>query len=112
MSQHGNIVAGYGEKTLVEEFNLPVILPMKGTAFLALVDGLKLHRESCGERGSEHELPPPRQVSGVDLSNAVKCIEIDGDVDAVRHIGKRYRAFLDANDNVIYIENAFSYTGP
>ena len=107
-----DIVAGYGEKSFAQKSNLKIMLPMPETEFLALLDRLKLHYGVCGEHGTRNELPAPRQKSTVDFSKAIKCFEIDGDVDQAQHIGERYRAFSDSTHHVFYIENAFSYTGP
>ncbi len=65
----------------------------------------------CGGRESERSVPKPRHLTAVDLSQAVRCYEVGGDVDGIRYIDKRYRAFTDSSNNVIYVENAFSYTG-
>lgn len=106
--KQNNIVAGYGEKTFSERYNLNIALPMPEAKFLALLDRLKLHYEVYGERGTDSGLPSPRQSTKFDLSKAEKCYEIYGGVDH----GEGYRAFVDKDHQVIYIENAFSYTGP
>ncbi len=105
------IAAGHDEKSFVDRYGVKVNLPMQETDFLALVKKLKLHHEPCGGAGNQ-SIPPSRHATKVDLSKAVRCHEIDGDVDMARRVGERYRAFVDASGNVIYIENAFSYTGP
>lgn len=107
-----DIVAGNDEKSFAEKYDPNIKLPMPETEFLALLDRSKLHYGICGERGTQNELPVPMQTSTVDFSRAIKCFEIDGDVDHVRHIGERYRAFTDSTHHIFYIENAFSYTGP
>lgn len=107
-----DIVAGDNEKNFSERYNVTIRLPMSKSRFLTLLNELGLHYESCGERGIGTGLPVPRHTPTVDLSIAQRCIEVDGDIDARRHIGKRYRAYMNKNDQVFYIENAFSYTGP
>lgn len=105
------IAVGHDEKSFVDRYGIKISLPMQEADFLALVRQLKLHYEPCGGQGNQ-VVPPPRHATKVDLSKAVKCYEIDGDVDLARRVGERYRAFVDAGGDVIYIENAFSYTGP
>lgn len=105
------IVAGYGEKSFPERYGVAVRLPMPEMQFLALVRKLGLYYQFCGERGSDLGVPPPRQKTSLDLSQAKKCYEIDGDRDVKKHSGEAWRAFTDSKDQVIYIENAFVYTG-
>lgn len=107
----GRIAAGYGEKSFVDRYGIKISLPMPEADFLTLVKQLKLHYEPCGGEGNQ-SIPSPRQATKIDLKEAVRCYEIDGDVDLTRRVGARYRAFVDASGRVIYIENAFSYTGP
>jgi hypothetical protein len=107
-----DIVAGPGEASFPERYRVEVRLPMAEAEFVALLRRLNLHYQLCGERGTAIPPPPARQATTVDLTRVSKCYEIDGEVDPARHIGKRYRAFLDDSGRVIYLENAFSYTGP
>lgn len=110
--KEADIISGLGEPKLTEKYHLSLHLPMNETEFLAVLAEKNLHYSICGEKGSSIDLPPPRQVPTVDFTRARKCYEIDGDVDPVRHVGERYRAFVDDHHQVFYIENAFSYTGP
>jgi hypothetical protein len=105
------VVAGYGEKSFAERYRLAIKLPMPETQFLAIVQKLGLYYQTCGERGSDLGVPPPRQKTSIDLSKAKKCYEIDGDRDVKKHTAEAWRAFTDSKDQVIYIENAFVYTG-
>lgn len=107
-----SIVAGSGEQTFEEKYGIEVPLPMAENEFLALVRRLGLSYSVCGERGTANPLPSPRQRTTVDLGEASKCYDIDGSVDPIQHIGERYRAFLNPDRQVIYIENTYSYTGP
>lgn len=106
------IVAGYGEENFATRYNLDLDLPMPKSQFLALLSKHGLQYQSCGERDIGAGLPVPRHTPTVDLSTAKKCLEIFGDIDNVKHTGKRYRAFVNGNQEVFYIENSFSYTGP
>ena len=107
-----DIVAGYGEKTFPQTYNIKLSLPVREDDFIALVKKLGLHYQLCGRRGSEAGLPPARQETSVDFSKAQTCYEIDGDRDPVRHVGKAWRAFINQDRQVFYIENVFAYTGP
>jgi hypothetical protein len=106
------MVAGPGEPTFAERYRVTVTLPMPERDFIALLRRLNLHFEVCGGWSTSHPLPPPRWRSSVDLTSAVKCYDVVGDVDPVHHTGESFRAFLDNHGQVIYIENTFSYTGP
>lgn len=106
------IVAGYGEQTFAERYRLSIRLPMPEAEFLALLQKLGLSYSICGERGSETGLPPLRQQTTIDLSKAQRCYQVYGDIDSNKHVGKIYRAFVGKDHQIIYIENAFSYTGP
>lgn len=107
-----SLVAGPGEPTLAERHHVTIRLPMPERDFIALLRRLNLHFALCGGEGTPYPLPPPRWTSSAHLKNAVKCYDIDGDVDQVRHVSESYRAFLDNHNQVIYIENTFAYTGP
>ena len=80
--------------------------------FLALLRRLNLHFELCGEANTSNPVPPPRWRAPADLTRAVKCYEVVGGVDPVHHTGESYRAFLNSHNQVIYLENTYSYTGP
>ena len=107
-----DIVAPPGEPSFPEKYHLKLTLPMPESDFIALLDRLKLYRQSCGERGTDDALPTLRQQSTIDVTRFQKCYDITGDRDFARRIGEGWRAFTDRNHRVIYIENAFSYTGP
>lgn len=107
-----DVVAGYGERTFTERYHLSIRLPMPEVEFLSLLKSLGLTYSVCGKGGSEVGPPPPRHKTSIDLSKAETCYQIFGGIDQARHIGRYYRAFVDRNHHVIYIENAFSYTGP
>ena len=95
-----------------EKYHLKLTLPMPESDFVALLDRLKLYRQTCGERGTDDTLPTLRQQSTIDVTRFQKCYDIIGDRDFARRIGEGWRAFTDRNHRVIYIENDFSYTGP
>lgn len=105
------IVAGYGEQSFTQRYKIGLKLPVPESQFLALVRKLGLYYQLCGERGKDVGIPSPRQKTSIDLSHAKKCYEIDGDRDIKKHTAESWRAFTDSQDQVIYIENAFVYTG-
>lgn len=107
-----DIVAGYGEVTFSQRYNVKLDLPIAEDSFIALLRRLGLHYQLCGRRGSGAGIPPARQQTTVDLSKAETCYEVDGDRDPVRHVGQAWRAFADRNHQIFYIENVFAYTGP
>jgi len=108
--ERSTIVAGAGEKTFSDKYHLSITLPMSEKEFLALLGRLNLHYDSCGERGMAAGVPPARHATSIDLSEAQKCYEIAG--ERTSSFDEWYRAFVNKDHNVIYIENAFAYTGP
>ena len=107
-----DIVAGYSEPTFPERYHLKLRLPVPEAEFLAIVKRLKLYYSVCGERGTSDPLPSLRQRSGINVAKLQKCFEIIGDRDPLQHIGQSWRAFADRHHQIVYIENAFAYTGP
>jgi len=110
-SNRNNIVAGPGEKTFAENYALKISLPISEREFLSLVGRLGLHHEHYGERNTAMIIPTPRH-SKFDLANIEKCYKIYGRVDRANHVGMDYRAYVDQNHRVVYIENDFSYPAP
>lgn len=100
-----DIVAPPGEPSFPQKYHLKLRLPMPESEFVALVDRLKLYRQTCGEHGTNDALPTLRQQSTIDVTRFQKCYDIIGDRDLARRIGEGWRAFTDRNHRVIYIEN-------
>jgi hypothetical protein len=109
---HVRIVAGPHEKNFADEYHLKITLPIPEKEFVALVDRLHLLHGSCGERGTERQIPPPKWSDKINMSAVQSCIQIYGKKDVAHRIGKMYRAYINGEHMVIYIENAFAYTGP
>lgn len=107
-----NIAAGPGEKNFSQQYHLDISLPIPEGRFIALLKQLGLSYDKCGERGTNMEIPPPKWSNKIDLSMVQTCYQIYGATDKARRIGKIYRAYVDRDHRVIYIENAFAYTGP
>jgi hypothetical protein len=107
-----DIVAGPGEQSITQKYGVDIRLPMPEADFLLLLNQLKLSYDLCGERGTRSAIPLPRWKTSIDLSSVNRCYNIVGHVDVVHHTGERYRAFVNGHQQVIYIENIYSYTGP
>jgi hypothetical protein len=105
-----DIVAGPGEKSFAERYNLKLTLPIPETNLLAILERLHLSYELYGGRGTARAIPPVLHSRGIDTSRFERCYQIYGGVDNVRHIGEAYLAYVDHNGEVLYIENHFSYT--
>ena len=106
------IVAGPGEKTFVERYHVSLSLPMPEVRFLEVLKGLKLDVEIYAERNTKRTIPPPRYSSSVDLRRIKRVYQIYGEIDRSRRTGEKYRAYVDSENRVVYLENNFSYTGP
>lgn len=107
-----NIVAGYGEPSFTENFGLELALPVDETEFRSLLEAKNIEFRLIDSVTKNEILPLPRHRQGVGHSEFKKMYEIYGGVDADTRVGKRFRAYVDSSGMVVYIENAFSYTGP
>jgi hypothetical protein len=107
--QQSNIVSGPREETFTERYRVSLSLPMSEQAFLKLLRRLKLSYEVVGERNTATEILIPLHSRSLDLSKIKRSYQIYGDVGRV---GKKYRAYVDRDNRVVYIENAFSYPIP
>lgn len=111
-SSQSRVAAGPGETNFFEQYHLKITLPISESKFIAILDRLKLSYDKCGERGTGMAIPPPMWSNAVDMSKVQTCYQIYGGEDSVHRVGKLYRAYVDQNHQVIYVENAFAYTGP
>jgi hypothetical protein len=103
--------AGPGEKTFSERYGLNLALPIDEEVFINTLNRLKLRYELYGERGSGREIPPSRHAS-LDLERILRCYQIYGGLNARRGVGATYRAYVNDERKIVYIENAFEYIGP
>lgn len=110
MNGQTNIVAGHGEPSFTETFGLKLTLPIGEDEFRALLVSNGIEFRLIDASNGKEVLPLPRHRQSFDPA-VKKMFEIYGGVDADKHIGKRFRAYIDSNGMVIYVENAFSYTG-
>lgn len=109
--------AGPREPTFVERFGLTVQLPIQAEAFETALKShnLKynyLRYDPEGGKKVESALPLPRRNKEIDRNMLRGCFEIYGTHDTQRGSMEIFRAYVDENNRVFYIENAFSYTGP
>ncbi len=107
-----SIATGPGEESFSQQYHLDISLPMPESRFIALLKQLGLGYDKCGGSGTNMEIPPPKWSNKIDLSSVQTCYQIYGTNDKTRRVGKIYRAYVDRDHRVIYIENAFAYTGP
>ena len=99
------IAAGPNEKTFSQRYDLPIALPMSRQGFVSLVDGLHLRwREEKIDM-----IPKPYWTSGLDMSIVSQALIVDAGYDERSRVTERYRVYIDRDDNVVYIENAFVY---
>jgi hypothetical protein len=102
-AHQSNIASGPREETFNQRYNLNISLPMPEKKFLDLLDHLKLSYEPTSE------VLVPLHSRNFDLSKIKRSYQIYGDTG---RIGKKYRAYVDREDRVVYIENAFTYPIP
>lgn len=107
-----NIVAGPGEQSFSQKYDPQLVLPIPEEDFIKLLKKNGLDFSIAGVTGTERSVPPPRRSNDVDLSSVQKMYQVYGPVDRVRRIGEMYRAYVDTSHRVIYVENAYAYTGP
>lgn len=111
VSEKADIVAGDAEPTFTEHFSVELHLPVPEAEFRSLLEANGIDFRIIDSNKNE-VLPLPRHRKDADSTAFQKMYEIYGGVDAHQRIGKRFRAYVDSSGVVVYIENAFSYTGP
>jgi hypothetical protein len=107
-----NIVAGPNEQNFAQRYDPTMTLPMAETAFVRKLDQLGLPYELQGQGGTAGDIEQPRLSTSLDLSKVTKVYRIYGAADQGRQVTEAYRAFVDAQGQVVYVENNFQYTGP
>jgi hypothetical protein len=100
-----NVVAGPGEKSFEENYNVKLHLPMRESEFVALLDRMRLRYDQSGERS--HVIPQPWYRRDLDLLRMEKIYQIYGANDHVRKVAEEYRAYVSKNGEVVYVENMF-----
>ncbi len=112
MNGNANIISGHNEPTFTENFGIDLNLPISEREFRSLLEVRGIQFRMIDASNKNEALPVPRHRHNMDSLELKKMYEIYGGVDSDRHIGRRFRAYVDTNGMVVYIENAFSYTGP
>jgi hypothetical protein len=106
------IVAGYGEPKFTEYFGIELLLPIPESSFLQLLNARKIEFRVIDAGGDRSLIPTPQHRVALNISHVVRVYEIYGGVDAERRVGRRFRAYVDLQGSVVYIENSFSYPAP
>lgn len=107
-----NIVAGPGERSFTEKYDLDLHLPISEQKFLMLLTQLNLKYELYLEARLGMSVPQPRYDRRIDAKSFVRCYQIYGEVDRDKRTAEVYRAFVDVNSMVVYVENNFVYSYP
>jgi hypothetical protein len=107
MIKHG-VVAGPGERTFEERYEVTLNLPMSERDFLALLNRLNLEYQDAGSEVIPH---PIWARDALDLSKLSRTYLIDGPINNAGKFRETYRAWIDKDGRVIYMENAFGYFG-
>lgn len=106
-----NIVAYPGELPFDKQYNIVIKLPMKEVDFIRKLDVLSLKYSIVGDPKKGLANPSPRISDRLSDNDIALVYQIYGGLDKNKSVGRTYRAFVNKNDNVIYIENAFEYPG-
>ena len=103
--------AGPGEEPFSVPYPTASALPMRESEFLAEVEALGLRYEVYADENRGDRLPPPRHTPSADLPQCTRVLQVYGKKDP-GVVARIYRAFVDSNGRVVYIENAFAYPAP
>jgi hypothetical protein len=104
------IIGGPGELTFAQRYDVKLRLPIPESDFLKILAKNKLRYSVVTVGDDGNPIPVPRH-SKIRLNNIVRYYQIYGDIDRLRRVGAMYRAYIDSDKTVVYIENVFSYTG-
>lgn len=107
-----NIVAGPGEQSFSQKYDPELTLPLPEGEFIRLLNDNGLNYSIDGLSGTDKIIHPPRLSNNVDMNKIQKMYQIYGRIDRENRVGEIYRAYVDKNKRVIYIENSYTYTGP
>jgi len=105
----GNVVAGPGEKTFTDKYGLSWSLPIAEADFLLVLNRLNLRYRVDRERGVSAVIPVPRKGTSLDISSIQRIYVIDGGYDPIHRVTERYRAYVNRERQIVYIENNFVY---
>lgn len=104
--------AGPGEPTFAEAYDPSLRLPMGMAQFQERLKKLGLQYNIVGGPDPASSMPLPSTNSGVDRGDLAQCIQIYGKRNAAERSMQAFRAYVNKQGQVFYIENAFAYTGP
>ena len=114
--EKSRIIAGPSEPTFEEKHGIKLHLPLAETDFLCILDALKLSYNVFAERGTDVPIPKLWHSEGLtippNLDDIQKVYQIIGEVNRGRHSQEVYRAYVDKNGSVVYLENTYSYAPP
>lgn len=114
--EKSGIIAGPSEPTFEEKHGVKLNLPLAETEFLRILDTLKLEYRIFVERGTDVPIPIPwhadhlKHPPNVDEIN--KVYQIVGALDKARQSQEVYRAYIDKNGFLVYLENTYWYSPP
>lgn len=114
--EKAGIIAGPSEPTFEEKHGVRLNLPLPETEFLRILKTLKLEYNLYADRGSS--VPIPSLIHGEGLKHPPNLAEINrvyqimGDIDRTRKSQEVYRAYVDKNGFVVFLENTYSYAAP
>lgn len=88
---------------------------MSEAEFLRVIDTLKLSYQVSADRATDGPIPKPFWRSGnqgnqIELDAIQKVYGIDGEKDYTHQSREGYRAYVDRNGFVVYLENAYQYS--
>jgi hypothetical protein len=114
--EKAGIIAGPSEPTFEEKHGVKLNLPLAETEFLRILDTLKLNYHVYAERDSAVPIPTPwhseKLTRPLNLPNIQKVYQITGEIDHTQQSREKYRAYVDRDGFVVYLENTYAYTGP
>ena len=109
------IIAGPSEPTFEEKHGIRLHLPLLEIEFLRILDTLKLNYHVIAERDTNVPIPTPWHsemlTRPLNLDNIQKVYQIAGEIDHAQQSREKYRAFVDRNGFVVYLENTYAYSG-
>jgi hypothetical protein len=110
------IIAGPSEPTFGEKHGIRLHLPLLEIEFLRILDTLKLNYHVFAERDTDVPIPMPwhseKLTRPLNLDNIQKVYQITGEIDHAKQSREQYRAYVDRNGFVVYLENTYAYSGP
>lgn len=104
--------AGPNEPTFAEAYDPSIRLPMGIEEFEALLKKLGLHYSVLSGPNPSSAMPLPSKDSGISRDDLAQCIQIYGKRNDAERSMQIFRAYVNKESQVFYVENAFAYTGP